>query len=54
MKEKEIHFIPTDMSLTWIEYDEKGNLKDCGKSQYQIYYNNYDEFQNFYNSKNSK
>lgn len=50
IKEKEIHFFPTDMSLVWIEYDEKEKVKDSGKSQYRIRYYNSNGIQNFYKS----
>ena len=47
-KEKEIHFSPADMKLTWIEYDEKGNIKDSGKSHYKTQYRGFGEIENFY------
>ena len=50
IKEKEIHFIPSDMSLTWTKYDEKGNAIKSGKTKYQLWYYNYDEYRNFDNS----
>ena len=48
IKEKEFHFTPKEMSLTWIEYDEKGNVKDSGKSQYHIYDYGFDDLFNLY------
>ena len=34
IKEKEIHFSPTDMNLKWIEYDEYGKIENSGESRY--------------------
>ena len=48
IKDKEIHFIPAEMTLTWTEYDAEGNVKDSGQSPYQITYDQYDEFRHFY------
>jgi len=48
IKEKEIHFKPAAMSLTWTAFDEEGNVKDSGQSSYQIAYSDYDEFKAFY------
>ena len=47
IKEKEIHFTPSDMHLTWTKYDVKGNVEKSGKAQYQPWYDNYEDYRNF-------
>jgi len=48
IKEKEFHFIPSEMRLTWIEYDELERVKDIGKSSYQQYNFTYKDLRNLY------
>ena len=48
IKEKEFHFIPSEMMVKWIEYDELERIKYSGKSPYQVHNYCYDDLRNLY------